>query len=362
MKQTLNKQQSFGIDSQTGKSYRTESCPFDSSILFSPYNSTTMEKSYKSTRNSSSSRADRTLSLSKGNSSSFFKSLILTLAIFVAGIGGVWGQIGGANATYSYVSTQTTSTYTSITGGTQHYNATTIATNGVTAAVNIGFNFNFNGRSYSQVFISNNGFITFDVAPGTTNYTPLSNTTAPFNYDGAISGMGSNLVNSTATGASAEVRSELTGAAPNRIFIIQYKDVKLSAASANQRLTFQIQLKENGNVIDIVYGPNNASGTATWTGQVGVRGSSPSDYSNRTGTNWTSATIGTLNTSTMTIGTTGGTTIPTNGLCYRFTPPAAMAAPTYATLPYTENFEWLDGTSLPKNSSWLVKFHLICFV
>ena len=284
-------------------------------------------------------------------------NLALAIAIIFAGIGSAWGQVGGANATYSYVSTQTTSTYTSITGGTQHYATTAVGTNGVTAAVNIGFNFNFNNRSYSQLFISNNGFITFGVAPGTTNYTPLSNTTAPFNHDGVISGMGSNLVNSTATGASSEVRSQLTGTAPNRIFIIQYKDVKLSAASVNQRLTFQIQLKENGNVIDIVYGPSNASGTGTWAGQVGVRGSSQSDYSNRTGTNWTTATIGTLNTSTMTIGTTGGTTIPAVNLCYRFTPPAAMSAPTHATLPFTENFNadpWSAGTwlqSLPSTAS-----------
>jgi hypothetical protein len=270
-----------------------------------------------------------------------------------------WGQVGGANATYSYVSTQTTSTYTSITGGTQHYATTAVATDGVTAAVNIGFNFTFNHRVYSQVYISNNGFVTFGSTTAASNYTPLSNTlvSAVFTYEGAISGMGSDLVNSTATGASAEVRSQLTGTAPNRIFIIQYKDVKLTGGSANQRLSFQIQLKENGNVIDIVYGPNNASGTVTWTGQVGVRGSSQSDYSNRTGTNWTSATLGTLNTSTMTIGTTGGTTIPAVNLCYRFTPPAAMSAPTHATLPYTENFNvdpWSAGTwlqSLPSTAS-----------
>jgi len=80
------------VHRQTGKNYQTDSCPVDGSILFSPYNFTTMEKSYKSTRNSSSTRANRILSLSKGSSSSFFKSFLLTLAILVAGIGSVWGQ------------------------------------------------------------------------------------------------------------------------------------------------------------------------------------------------------------------------------------------------------------------------------
>jgi len=287
------------------------------------------------------------------------KSFTLTLAIFVAAIGSVLGQIGGANGTYSYVSTQTTSTYASITGGTAHYSTTATSTDGVTAAVNIGFNFTFNNRVYSQVFISNNGFVTFGSATAATNYTPLSNTTvsAAFTYEGAISGFGANLAASTVTGAAPEVRSQLTGTAPNRIFIIQYKDIKGSGAATAQRLTFQIQLKETSNVIDIVYGSGNASGTANLLGQVGVRGSSQSDYSNRTGTNWTTAALGTLNTNQITLGTTNGTTVPAVNLCYRFTPPPAMAAPTYASLPYTENFNtdpWSAGSwlqSLPSTTS-----------
>jgi hypothetical protein len=287
----------------------------------------------------------------------FFKSFMLTLAIFVAGSCSVWSQIGGANPTYSYVSTQITSTYSSITGGTAHYSTTATSTDGVTAAVNIGFNFTFNHRVYSQVFISNNGFVTFGSAPATNNYTALSNTTAPYVYEGAISGFCANLAASTVVGAAPEVRSQLTGTAPNRVFIIQFKDIKGSGAAAAQRLTFQIQLKETSNVIDIVYGAGNASGTANILGQVGLRGSSQSDFSNRTGANWTTGTIGTLNTSQMTLGTTNGTTVPAANLCYRFTPPAAMAAATYATLPYTENFNvdpWSAGTwlqSLPSTAS-----------
>ena len=68
--------------------------------------------------------------------------------------------------------------------------------------------------------------------------------------------------------------SLLSGTSPNRVFIIQYKDIKGSGAATAQRLTFQIQLKETSNIIDIVYGPSNASGTANLLGQVGVRGSS----------------------------------------------------------------------------------------
>jgi len=301
------------------------------------------------------SNEKRSESAASGRPVLYLKSLMLTLAIFVAGIGSLWGQVGGANATYSYVSTQTTSTYASITGGTAHYSTTATSTDGVTAAVNIGFNFTFNHRVYSQVFISNNGFVTFGSAPATTNYTPLSNTTGP--YEGAISGFGANLAASTVAGAAPEVRSQLTGTAPNRIFIIQYKDIKGSGAATAQRLTFQIQLKETSNEIDIVYGSGNASGTANLLGQVGVRGSSQSDYSNRTGTNWTTAALGTLNTNQITLGTTNGTTVPAVNLCYRFTPPPAMAAPTYATLPYTENFNvdpWSAGTwlqSLPSTTS-----------
>jgi hypothetical protein len=58
--------------------------------------------------------------------------------------------------------------------------------NTISAGVSIGFDFHFDGTDYSQVNISENGFITFGAAPTATNYSPISTGT----YSGAISGYG----------------------------------------------------------------------------------------------------------------------------------------------------------------------------
>ena len=140
-----------------------------------------------------------------------------------------------ANAQVSvYNFTQSTGTYTPITGGGVIATAT-----GTTGAASlddviynipdgtIPFNFNYDNNNYTGCKVSTNGFITFGTtAPAAsgsaTGFTPLSAVTA---YSGAISAFGRNLAGYFFTGNAAqtgELRYQTLGSAPNRTFVIQY--------------------------------------------------------------------------------------------------------------------------------------------
>jgi len=173
----------------------------------SSLNPTTMENFYNSTGVSSPSRTEpvevrteQCLSLSKGSSSSFFKSFALTLAMLVVGIGSSWGQVS------TYTKSITSGTYTAHTG-------TVLLTNADDAdasASNIGFNFSFAGVVYTQFVANSNGYITLGGTGQGSWYTPLSsinNVIAAVARDGKATG---------------DVRVQVQGVAPNRVCNIQY--------------------------------------------------------------------------------------------------------------------------------------------
>ncbi len=270
---------------------------------------------------------------------------------------GTYAQVGppsGANPNPNngYGFAQSSGTYTSLSASrTIWQSGSTLSTDGISSSVTIP-SFKYNGRTYNSVFISNNGFITFGTTPSlATTTTGLStDSSAPNTIEGAIAGFSSNLVNANTT--TSEIAYETVGSK----FVVQFTDLKLSGGSANQLLNFQIQLDSSNNSIAIVYG-TCASGSANATGQIGLKGAEASDVNNRLGTDWTATAVGTSATSNVTLGTTGGTTIPASGLTFTYSPGTWIAAPTtYATIPFTENFStWANGNStldLPNASYW----------
>jgi hypothetical protein len=101
-----------------------------------------------------------------------------------------------AQTVTSYIFSQSSGTYTPITGtlviaATDHTTSGTTSLDGGFYPVTIPFTFNFNGTGYTALNISVNGFITFGTTPPTaTQTTPISSTTA---YDGAIAVMARDL-------------------------------------------------------------------------------------------------------------------------------------------------------------------------
>jgi len=233
-----------------------------------------------------------------------------------------------------YGFSQFAGTYSPISGGTVFATSTTddgAFVNPANPTLNqttgpgipIGFNFNFNFNTYDVFGIDNNGWIAFGQSALTPNPVNLNNTglgagisgasTAPAILQNRVSAFGRDLVSN-----SGSLRVETVGSAPNRECVIQWSNYKVFSGSDN--LYFQIRLKETTNVIDIVYGSSTI--TSTTGGQVGIRGNSNTDFSNRSvvsPTVWANSVAGTANTSVCNIAPSS--LQPANGQTYEWTPP-----------------------------------------
>ncbi|WP_426477764.1 T9SS type A sorting domain-containing protein [Chryseobacterium sp. CBSDS_008] len=260
-------------------------------------------------------------------------------------------QLTIPNTSNGYGFAQSSGTYTPLSSNrTIWQSGATIGTDLVSGAIPLPGSFTYNNQKYNSVYISNNGFITFGTPASSSTYTGLSSDISPTTYEGAFAGFATNLRHANTT--TSEIAYETVGSK----FIVQYTDVQGNSASSAQLLNFQIQLDLNAKTIAIVYG-NCVSGAATLTGQVGIRGSESSDVNNLSGTNWTSLAAGSANSSTATLGTANGTTVPASGLTFIYTPGTWQNPPAaYAALPFTENFStWADGNStldLPNANYW----------
>ncbi len=135
-------------------------------------------------------------------------------------------------------------------------------------SVPLPFTFTFYGQSYDSVSITTNGFISF--LPQ--QFPPYFNTQIPdpFQPNAAIYALWDDLV----VDSSASVRTQLLGDAPNRRFVIEWRDVFF--LENGQRARFEIVLHENGRVL-LQYAPP--------TDNPGQRGSSATvGLENETGT------------------------------------------------------------------------------
>lgn len=242
-------------------------------------------------------------------------------------------------ASYSFA--QSSGTYVPITGGTVLDTATSPmdfdSQNWTLPSGTIPFNFNFNGAVYTDLNINSNGYITFGSSvPFTYNTTPISGTNTY--YAGAISAFGGDLSAAYVSGSIAsELRYETLGTAPNRIFVVQFKEWRPfsnSSTSAIAKISFQIRLEETTNKITTVYNDCSiAAGTLTnqASRQIGLRGANANDFNNRlnpTTVSFNSSTTGTANSSTQwfsfnSANATPG--LPANGLTYTWTPPSCFA-------------------------------------
>ncbi|MFQ3597758.1 MAG: choice-of-anchor D domain-containing protein [Chloroherpetonaceae bacterium] len=239
--------------------------------------------------------------------------------------GGGTAQTNAVSTAYNF--SQTTGTYTPITGGTVLGTGTAVDDNNY-AAQPIGFTFNYDGVDYTQLGVNSNGFVWFGAtAPATSTYTSISSTTA------AGSRIVAALNGDLRGGTSGELRIETIGTAPNRECVVQWTNFQHYRFTpvVGDNYNFQIRLREADGRIEIHYGTFAKDATAR-AYQVGLRGTANTDFNNRTTTtNWSASTAGTVNTSTMSLTTT---VFPASGLTFRFSvPPPIDARPTTATLP-----------------------------
>jgi hypothetical protein len=182
---------------------------------------------------------------------------------------------------------------------------------GTSAALPIGFTFNYCGTDYTQVKVCSNGWVTFNTAVTTTTWT--NDLTNVGNIKPALMPLFDDLAG-WGTGAAPSYTT--TGTAPNRIFTIQLKNWnwRMSSGSA-PNLAIQVKLYETTNVIEYIYRQETAVGDGT-------------SYGATIGIADNNATVGylVLNNSTAsptvssTTLTTNITARPATGQIYRFKP------------------------------------------
>jgi hypothetical protein len=188
------------------------------------------------------------------------KRIILLFSLFLSVYS--YGQFNylAANAV------NTTGTYTDL-----GVNGTAIVTNSAASAMtydddnssvqNIGFNFVYNGTTFTQFVLNSNGFIKLGAtAPATAGiYDPNASTETNL-----ISPLAMDLDAGTST---PEYRVYISGSAGSRVCTIQFKNVQDWAASAGAgqytNINFQIKLYETSNNIEFVYGTFTATATAS---------------------------------------------------------------------------------------------------
>ncbi|NMO19901.1 carboxypeptidase regulatory-like domain-containing protein [Pyxidicoccus fallax] len=110
-----------------------------------------------------------------------------------------------------------------------------------TVEVALPFSILFYGRPYTRAFVSTNGLVSFQESAAQYLNTPVPNAAAP---NAAIYALWDDLF----VDASASVRVLEQGTAPNRRFIIEWRDVAF-VDDPSLRVSFEIILHENGNVL-----------------------------------------------------------------------------------------------------------------
>lgn len=233
------------------------------------------------------------------------------------------------NVASGYAFTQYNNTYSSITGGTVFVDSNSPTMDDVVSGAITIPAFIFNNVTYTSIYISSNGFITFGSAPTATNYTPLSSTET---YAGCVAAFAQDL------GAFSSFNSEIRYKQQGTDFIIQYKNVgRYSGSSVDEELSFQIVLDLANNKVGVIYSSVIWSGSSTVYPQVGLRGATnnfATNVNNRTISStgaWINSQPGTSNTSTCYI---DFSVEPNNGLTYLWTP-AQFFTGTYAWSPTT---------------------------
>ncbi len=239
--------------------------------------------------------------------------------------------------------------------------------NGV-STVALPFAFNFNGGSYNSINISMNGFATFGTAPALTEVTPISSGAG---YSGVISpfGMDLDLVPaSTTLNVSYYTPPAAVG---SRIFKIQWNMKRsnnlgtAADAAGGNNTVFQVWLYETTNVIEMHYNTNATVSTFNANAQIGLRGSSNTDFKNLNystpAAHWPGVApapvgtmpLGTLNTQTVLMRNTAQIQATSNRL-FRFTPvtcfaPTGLLTTAGSITNSTATLNWSAASPAPAN-------------
>jgi hypothetical protein len=143
--------------------------------------------------------------------------------------------------------------------------------------ISLPFTFNFGGTNYTSIKISSNGNLHFGTASSAYSNTCLPNSANP---NALIAPFWDDL-NPSAGGA---IYTATAGVSPNRIFVVEWRDVRAYNAGTNG-VTFSVQLVESSNHIwllyqDTIFGASTVdNGRSATVGLENAAGNAANQYS-----------------------------------------------------------------------------------
>ncbi len=132
--------------------------------------------------------------------------------------------------------------------------------------INLGFDFDYDGTTYSQIGISVNGAITFNTT-GVSQNNDLSDTGANI-----VAPLWDDLVKRVAE--NGKIWYQLAGTAPYRTCTIDWQNMGISGVQNVGTVSFQLILEETTNNITCIYGNNSLS--ASTAASIGINASNNS--------------------------------------------------------------------------------------
>ena len=191
------------------------------------------------------------------------------------------------------------------------------------AGVPLGFSFAFDGVPYDSAYVSSNGFISFNRAAGAASSNDLAigwpseqPLVAPLWDD--LSG----------SAPSSAAHYQTTGTAPNRVFIMEWRNWKWDYNAGAPVVTFQVKLHETTNQVEFVYRPE--AGIPNFaSASIGIAGTgAPASFLSLNNTT-------ALPTASYSFETRILSTVPAAGQRYTFTPQPSSSCPTPRNLAQT---------------------------
>lgn len=184
-------------------------------------------------------------------------------------------------------------------------------------AISIGFDFEFDGKTYSTFVAGGAGFIllgnekeiVFPNGIGTRSWYPIIG----IGTDGSAYGT-----------ENTSIQYKLEGAAPEQILTIQYTGMSYMEEGQSGQLDYQIKLHEADNHIEMIFGSTVSFGSSGDWFHVGLRGDGDPLYISPVDDSWAETEFNTAGNATI-----GNTTFP-EGLKYVFNLPPDCEAPATA--------------------------------
>lgn len=273
-----------------------------------------------------------------------------------------------AQVSTNYTFSETTGTYTPITGGTQLVTtisgATTYDNDGSSVVLAAGSQFNYNGVIITSVNMTADGSLWLNPTITTTGNGVTGPISSAAVASGVIAAMGMDLRSTSLSTQVYERRWEDVGSE----IVFQWQNVARQLQNTIERFSFQIRITKSTGVIKVVYGNMTTIATSTtYQPMVGLRGSTNTDFNNRRLTttvpdatpNWgtpNGTTAGTSNAHTCRFISTASC-YPVSGLTFIWTP--GCITPTGLGVTYTSTsvtFSWTTVSSSPSGGyQWEIR-------